>query len=170
MQPTIGSSEAAPALSSTAAKSAVRYWLYGGLLVALLDMIDAVVFYRATPFAVCRSIAGALIGVPLMRSGAPWVEPLGALMHVTVATSIVGVYFLLGRRWPALHRRAVAAGLLYGVVAFFVMQWAIVPLMVHRGPSTAPAELANGILGHAFLVGLPAALFARRSARRDGNR
>lgn len=153
---------AAPAAAASLGRA--RALLYGTATVAVLDAIDACVFYNAPPFRVFRSIAGALIGGPAARAGGSGVVALGAAMHVLVAFSIVGVYFLLSRWLPALHRHAVAVGLIYGVIALFVMQWVIVPSMTGRSPSTALPNLANGILGHAFMVGLPAALFARRSA------
>jgi anaerobic selenocysteine-containing dehydrogenase len=70
----------------------------------------------------------------------------------------VGVY--LGN--PNAHS---LAGMLYGVAVFFFMNNVVVPLSA-IGPGRFPSlpVLLNGVIGHALLVGLPAALVARRAA------
>ena len=92
--------------------------------------------------------------------------------HFLVAFCIVTVYVLASRA----HARACAssgwsAASLFGVAAYFVMTWFVVP-MSNAGNGTMTFALPvtpvmiNGILIHAFGVGLPAAYFASR-VRRD---
>lgn len=51
--------------------------------------------------------------------------------------------------------------MLYGIAVYFVMNYVVIPLSAaSRGAFSMPVFL-NGILIHAFGVGLPAALFAR---------
>jgi hypothetical protein len=60
-----------------------------------------------------------------------------------------------------LTRHAVTLGMAYGIVVFFVMNRIVIPLSAASvGPFSLPVFI-NGILIHAFGVGLPAALFAR---------
>jgi hypothetical protein len=63
-------------------------------------------------------------------------------------------------------RAIVYGGLAYGVMAYFVMNYAVLPLSNARsgGPFVLPVFI-NGILIHAFGVGLPSALFAARATR-----
>jgi hypothetical protein len=67
---------------------------------------------------------------------------------------------VLSRFVPILRRQTVVAGLLYGVAVYFVMNDAVLPLSAAgRGPFVLPV-FVNGILIHAFGVGLPSAWFA----------
>jgi hypothetical protein len=62
-----------------------------------------------------------------------------------------------------LRARAVPCGLAYGVAVYFFMKYVVLPLSaVARLTPFEPLAM----IGHAFLVGLPIALFARHAARR----
>jgi len=134
--------------------------------VALLDGLEAVIFFglRGTPpMRIFQFVAGGLLGREALDGGVATFA-LGLLCHFTVALSIATVYFLASRRLPALRERPVLCGAAYGVVAFFVMHYVVVPLSAApagAGRSAWPI-LVNGVLGHIFLVGLPIALFAAR--------
>ena len=154
----------APSLAATSIQGPSFTWrglLYGGLTVGLLDGTEACIFYQAWPSRVFRSVAGVLIGREVALAGGPEILTLGLAMHFTVAFSIVAVYFLLSRGLPALHKYAVPVGMVYGLCALYTMQWVIVPAMRGKPNSQLWPEITNGILGHMFLVGLPAALWAR---------
>ena len=57
-------------------------------------------------------------------------------------------------------------GVLYGIAVYFVMNYVVIPLSAaSQGTFSMPVFL-NGILIHAFGVGLPAALFARAAQTR----
>ena len=61
-----------------------------------------------------------------------------------------------------LTRHPVICGLLYGLMAYAVMNLVLIPLSKIGGPTMPPLPvLANGLLIHMFGVGLPAALAAR---------
>ena len=52
-------------------------------------------------------------------------------------------------------------GLLYGLAVYAVMNYVVLPLSAAgRGPFSTPV-FVNGVLIHAFGVGLPTALFVR---------
>ena len=144
--------------------------LYGGLTAGLLDACDAVMFFGsrgASPERIARHVAAGLLGPSSFQAGG-WVIPLGVVLHFAVALSIATVFYLVSGRLPALLRHPVVAGLGFGVVAFFVMSWGVVPLSgAPHGSGIPPlAVMVNGIVGHAVLIGLPIALFAARSIRR----
>jgi hypothetical protein len=67
----------------------------------------------------------------------------------------------MSRAIPFMRKQTVIAGIVYGIAAYFVMNYAVIPLSATaRGPFVLPVFL-NGILIHALGVGLPAAWFAR---------
>lgn len=144
-----------------------RAILYGTLTVGTLDLLDAFVFFYlrsgVKPVAILHSIASGLLGPDAARSGGLLTAALGFFLHFLIAFLIVSIYFLASRKIPILRSRPVICGLAYGVVAYFVMAYVVVPMSNARsgGPFVLPV-FTNGILIHAFGVGLPAALFSAR--------
>lgn len=138
--------------------------LYGTLVVGGLDLLDAIVFFGlrsgAQPIRIFQSIASGLLGRAAFQGGWP-VAALGVLLHFLIAFLIVLTFFAASRRVRVLTTSPVICGLLYGVIVYFVMNRVVVPLSAAgTGPFVWPV-FANGILIHAFGVGLPSAFFAR---------
>lgn len=149
----------------------LRAIAYGGLVVGVLDLIDAFVFFGlrsgARPIGILHSIAAGALGRDAARAGGVTTAALGLLLHFLVATLITTVYVVASRFLPVLRRRWVIGGIAFGVIAYFVMTFVVVPLS-NAGPGRisfalpVPPVLINGLLIHAFGVGLPAAYFASR--------
>jgi hypothetical protein len=136
----------------------------GAVVVGVLDLLDAFLFfgrYGVSRVRILQSIAAGLLGRSAYDGGSA-MAALGLLLHFFIAFCIVGVFFLLARAVPALIRRPYLAGPLYGLAAYFVMNGVVLPLSA-TPPGSFPngPVLVNGLLIHAFGVGLPAALFAR---------
>ena len=149
----------------------VRAILYGGLVVGALDLLDAFVFFGlrsgARPIGILHSIAAGAIGRDAARAGGIPTAALGVLLHFTIAFIIAATYVVASRLLPVLRKRWVLCGLAFGVIAYFVMTFVVVPLS-NAGPGwitfalpVAPV-LINGLAIHAFGVGMPAAFFASR--------
>ena len=152
--------------------SVLRAILLGGLTVGTLDLLDAFIFFgmrsSARPTGILHSIAAGFVGRDSARAGGVATAILGVVSHFLVATCIVTVYVLLSRIIPALRKQWVVCGLLFGVAAYFVMTWFVVPMSNagnHQITFALPvtAVMTNGILIHVFGVGLPAAYFARKT-------
>lgn len=149
----------------------IRAIVSGGLVVGTLDLLDAFIFFGwrsgAQPMGILHSIAAGFVGRDAARAGGVPTAILGVLSHYLVAFCIVTVYVLLSRVMPALRKRWLVCGLVFGVAAYFVMTWFVVPISnAGNGQITfalpATPVMINGILIHAFGVGLPAAYFASR--------
>ena len=155
--------------------SAFETILYGGLAIGIGDFIDGSTFfplyYGITFQQVWWGPASGIIGAKPRGSG--WNTALfGILMHFVVAFCIAAVYYLFSRNIYFLIRRPVISGLVFGVAANFVMQCVVLPLSARAtSPSAVLSEpfgsMLNSIIGHALLVGLPVALIAAWSARRN---
>ncbi len=144
--------------------------LYGGLVVGVLDISDAIVFFGirngVTPIRVLQSVAGGLLG-RATYSGGLKTALLGLLLHFLIATILATVYYFASSVLPLLIKHALLVGPLYGIAVYFVMTYIVVPHSA-LGPRTSPIPwpvFLNGVIGHALLVGLPIALLARRSAK-----
>ena len=139
----------------------------GGLTVAVLDGLDAVIFFGfrgVSPGRIFQAIAAGLLGRAAFQGGY-WTAALGVALHLSIATTIVAVACLAARRFPVLSRRLLPAGILYGVGVWLVMNFIVIPLSAStRGPLSL-AVVVNGLLIHLVGVGIPAVLFARSAAR-----
>ena len=149
--------------------------LYGGLVVGILDMLFAFTFYGlilgAQPLRIFQSVAAGLLGRTAAYEGGIRSFLLGILLHFIVATCIATVYYLASRVLPMLISHPIVSGLMYGMIAYLGMNYLIIPLSA-IGRRSAPLHIPiflTEIIGHAFLVGLPLALLARRSARANPN-
>ena len=147
---------------------ASRAILYGTLVVGTLDAIDALVFFGlrsgATPVRIFQGIASGWLGRSTYTGGLG-TAALGLATHYFIAFGIVVTYFVVSRRIRLLTRHPIPCGVVYGLLAWLFMNRVVIPLSA-IGTATWPAlpVLANGLLIHAFGVGLPSALFASRVA------
>ena len=91
---------------------------------------------------------------------------LGIALHFFIAFLIVAVFFLASRRLPALVRAPILSGLIYGIGAYIVMQYIVIPLSAAGTGRFSWPVFVNGVLIHMFGVGLPASLAARAATRR----
>ncbi len=144
-----------------------RALLFGALAVAALDGIFAIVFWAlrgATPDRVFQGVAAGLLGREAFAGGLA-TAALGVGIHLFNASVIVAVYHLASRRLTSLARRPVPWGLLYGVLVYLVMTYVVIPLSASPSRPPSLGVVAINFVGHALLVGLPCALFARAAAR-----
>lgn len=150
----------------------LRTILLGGLVVGVLDILDAFIFFGIRGVGAQRilhSIAAGLLGRDAAVAGGLPTALLGLFLHFVIATGIAATYYLASRRIPLLVRHPVMCGMLYGIVVFFVMQLVVLPLSATAGSGSLPAGavLINGLAIHAFGVGLPAALITARGRTGD---
>lgn len=150
----------------------MRAIVSGGLVVGTLDLLDAFVFFGlrsgARPMGILHSIAAGFVGRDAARAGGIPTAILGFFSHYLVAFCIVTVFVLLSRVVPVLRKKWLVSGLVFGVAAYFVMTWFVVPMSnAGNGQITfalpATPVMINGILIHMLGVGLPAAYFASRT-------
>ncbi len=149
----------------------MRAIVSGGLVIGVLDLLDAFVFFGlrsgARPMGILHSIAAGAIGRDAARAGGVQTAALGVVLHFAIALIIASIYIVTSRFLPVLRQRWVICGIAYGVVAYFVMTFVVVPLS-NAGPGRiafalpVTPVLLNGLAIHALGVGLPAAYFASR--------
>jgi hypothetical protein len=148
----------------------IRATFVGGLVIGVLDALDAIVAYKVafglSPIAIYQFVASGALG-PSAFSGGLATALLGVAIHFVIAFSAAFVFAAAASVAPSLVRHFVAAGVLYGVGVYAFMNLVVIPLSAI--PSSAPSVplLLNGIIGHALFVGLPAALVARRTVSRS---
>ncbi|MBK9153852.1 MAG: hypothetical protein IPM25_06490 [Chloracidobacterium sp.] len=150
---------------------AVETIMLGGLAIGVLDFLDASIFFTQyfgiELSRVWQGVAAGLLGREAATAGGWNTAALGIVLHFVISFLVAAVYFAGTRFTGFLIRRPIVSGIAFGVIVHFVMQYAVIPLSA--APGTAPfrwGPFLNGVIGHAFLVGLPVALIAKWSAGR----
>ena len=95
----------------------------GTLAVGVLDILDAFIFFGlrgAKPIGILQSIASGVLGRAAYQGGMR-TAMLGLLLHFVIAFGVVAVYLVATRIIPALNRRPVVYGVIYGVAVYAVM-------------------------------------------------
>jgi hypothetical protein len=139
----------------------------GGLVVGSFDICYAILFWKITrdvsPTRVFQSVAAGVLG-PASFTGGIKTAILGGFLHYFIAFSVVTVYWLAAKLLPVLRRYALICGPIYGVGVYLVMTYVVVPLSKSRPSKTFNfVWVVCSLIVHAFLIGLPAALFAKAS-------
>jgi uncharacterized membrane protein YagU involved in acid resistance len=139
----------------------------GAIVIGTLDILYAIVFWYprgVAPARIFQSIAAGLYG-PASFSGGTRTVVIGAALHYFIALCIVLVYWLAGRRYEILLRRPILYGSVYGILVYMVMNYVVIPLSATNRPAFLLSWVVCSVLVHAFLIGVPAALFARAAVR-----
>lgn len=113
---------------------------------------DMLRFVASGPFpaAVDMGTGGALLGLVVHF----------ALMAVMAAV-FMGLMALLPRRLETPYRTGIA----YGIITYFLMNWAVVPLRFGTPLPPKALSIATQAFAHIVLVGIPFALIAVRYGR-----
>ncbi|MEO5622113.1 MAG: hypothetical protein ABJB02_07170 [Dokdonella sp.] len=145
-------------------------WLqvvYGGLIIAVCDMIFAVTLWftwnTAGLVKVFQTIAVGVLGKDSYQGGITSAL-LGATLHLFMATMFVTAYTLVGQRAPALLRKPFVYGPLYGVLLYAIMNFVVMPLSrVGASPTFKHLNwIVLSIFAH-MVFGVICVVFARRA-------
>lgn len=148
--------------------------VYGGLIVGILDFTEIMLFVwlrGGRPITVFQYVASGAIGREAAYSGGWKTFCLGVFFHFIVAFGLATVFYLASSFFPFLIRHAVICGMIYGVAVHYFMSYVVIPLSATPKPAAPPPfslpSFLNSIIGHALLIGLPVALIARWSAKKN---
>ena len=147
-------------------KKASAYVLLGGLVAGSFDITYACTFWYlkrgVLPSRVFQSVAAGLLGDASFTGG--WRSAaLGLALHYFIATSMAVTYYLFARRWSDLWEKPFVYGPMYGVLLYGIMNYIVVPLSAANPGSRNLLWVLLSIAVHAFLIGTPCAIFARRA-------
>lgn len=159
--------------TATARTGWFRWLCIGWLVAATCDICYATGFsyaYRGVaPSRILQSVASGILGADAYQGGAR-TAVLGLGLHYLNALIITCIFFAAAALVPALVRKPILVGVLYGIVIYAVMNYVVIPLS-RIGPRPTPPTptWVTGLLVHMFLIGLPIVLAAWR-AQRNGLR
>jgi hypothetical protein len=145
----------------------LRWLLTGWLVAGTLDILYAICFSYlrsgVAPTRILHSVAAGAFGAAAYQGGTP-MAVAGLGFHYLNALLITIAFFVGAAIAPALRRRPMLTGAAYGVLAYLVMNYAVIPLSrIGVFPSPPPAIWVTGVLVHMFFIGVPIALAARQA-------
>jgi uncharacterized membrane protein YagU involved in acid resistance len=145
------------------ARSAV---LLGGFAAGTFDLAAVCTFWAARdvpPVAILQSIASAGLGEGAFNGGAG-AAMIGLVLHFGVSFVFAAAWVVAASHVGMLRSRPAVCGVGYGIVAYLVMTFAVVPLSLAEFGAWPPAllDLAASAFIHLFLFGLLIALVASR--------
>lgn len=139
-------------------------------IAGTLDIVAACIFAGIKgvgPMGVLQFVASGPFGEAARQN--PAFAAVGLAVHYAIMACMVAVFVFAAQRIPALTRRPVAMGALYGVGLWMTMNLVVLPL---RWPDRYPPTSAYGILTqlfcHIVLVGMVIALITARNGRAKG--
>jgi len=144
----------------------IRAVLVGGVSAGVLDILAAFIVYGlrgASPVRILQSISSGLFGGAAFQGGLG-MAALGLALHFLIATVAAWVYYLAYLRMPALLRRPVAFGALYGIAVYVFMTFVVVPLSAVPKRPFSPGLAAVIVVVHIVCVGMPIAFALRHYA------
>ena len=134
------------------------------LVAGTLDILSAFVFAGmagASPVRVLRYVASGPFGDAATPT--PGWAAIGLLVHFAIMACMATAYMVVAPRIPTLMRHPIIAGLLYGLLLWFIMYWVVKPLRWPDAPlPDSLYGIANQLFSHCVLVGLPIAFVASR--------
>jgi uncharacterized membrane protein YagU involved in acid resistance len=134
--------------------------LCGGLIAGAVDIGAASLITQYNVVRILHIIAGGLLGKAALEGGSG-TAVLGFVLQEAMGVVIALIYGVGSSRWPNLARRWVPAGIAYGIVVYFVMNYGVVPLSaLHSHPHFHAASFAENMAAM-WVFGLIVSFFAR---------
>lgn len=143
--------------------------IWGGCAAGLLDLMTIFaiwqVFENIPPVVILQAIATAFMGDAAYQAGAK-AALLGLVLHFFVSLCFAAAYVAAAQRAVLLKRHPFIFGPIYGIIAYLVMTYAVVPLSLATfGRPETLFDLARSLLIHMFIFAMPIALAANRIRR-----
>jgi hypothetical protein len=142
--------------------------LLAGFIAGTIDIGAAALINAASIAVILKAIASGILGSASFEQGIE-AEVLGLLLQWAMSILIAAIFMISASWVDMLKRRWLAAGLAYGVVVFFVMNYAVVPLSaIGRAPHFTLLRFIANLL--AMLLFGVIISFVARSAPADDSR
>ncbi len=121
-----------------------------------------------TPFiSVLQYVASGALGDVAFAGGLA-TALLGVIFHYLISFVIAAVFIMSATRIPLLRRNAIVGSILFGVAAWFVMGFIVIPLSATPVlPPPTLFQLIETIIDHALIIGLPLGILVWWNAKAE---
>jgi hypothetical protein len=107
-----------------------------GVAAGTVDIGAAALINAKGPDYIARVIAGGLLGPGAIKNGGLAISAVGVLVQWGLSIIIAAIYVLASLPAPVLRRWWIAAGVLFGIPVFLVMEFVVLPFSaLHAHPS-----------------------------------
>jgi len=148
--------------------SPLRTILTAGLIAGFLDITAACIqFYSNTgkgPAPVLKFVASGVFGKKAFAGGNEMLA-WGLLFHFLIAVGFATLYVLLFRKYSFIRKNSIVSGILYGIVAWSVMNLLVVPFSHVPAQTFVLKKAIISLLIIIFMIGLPIALITQKMER-----
>lgn len=142
----------------TITKKHILAAVIGGGIAGPLDLVAATAQFGAPFDVICKSVAAGWVGRDAAMAGGLPMVLLGFFSDFFIAIGAALVYVTASSAREI--QRPWINGTLFGLAMFTVMRFIVTPLSAAPRGAMPPHVLAESLLVHAFLFGLPVALIA----------
>jgi hypothetical protein len=134
--------------------------LLGGIIAGTIDIGAASLINSAKPTRILQVIASGLLGKSAFADN--WTVELGLVLQWAMSIIIASIFVIAAQWTPALKRHWAKAGLAYGLVIFFVMNYVVLPLSaIGHPPRFRVVHFIEDMVAM-LLFGMIVAFFARQ--------
>ncbi|HEX5055102.1 MAG TPA: hypothetical protein VFX02_01250 [Gammaproteobacteria bacterium] len=140
--------------------------LWGGFAAGFIELMAIFViwqvFENVPPLVILQAVATAFMGNDAYQAGAQSAL-LGLVLHFFVSFCFAAAYVTVSGYVSPLRKYPFIFGPLYGIVAYLVMTYIVVPISLATfGRPDTLFSLARSVLMHMFIFAPPIALAASR--------
>jgi uncharacterized membrane protein YagU involved in acid resistance len=135
-----------------------------GLVAGVTNLVAAGAIYGGTMTHGFQMIASGLLGEQAFNEGLKAVI-LGAVFHFAISIAAAALYLWTALRHRALIQHWLVGGLLFGVLAYLVMNLVVVPLSNAANPDLSLSMIAKELVAHTVMFGVPIAAIIKALLR-----
>lgn len=158
------SSEMSSPMPSQASRRIVLITVAAGAVAGITNLVAAGAIFGGTMAHGFQMIASGLLGQEAF-SGGFRAAILGAVLHFAISMAAAALYVWAALRHRALLRHWLVGGVLFGVLAYLVMNLVVVPLSHAASPDFSFGMIVKELVAHTILFGVPIAGIVRAFAR-----
>ena len=149
-------------MKKPASPSALKTILLAGFVAGTLDILSAIIFLGKGNWSVIlKYVASGAFGYAAMEGGNEMIAA-GLVFHYSIAYSFTLVFFIAARYISFLQKKPVIAGLLYGILVWFIMNYLVLPFThIPSRPFSFSGAIKN-ILILMLAIGLPVSLITAK--------
>jgi uncharacterized membrane protein YagU involved in acid resistance len=137
-----------------------------GIVAGITNLVAAAVIFGGTMTHGFQMIASGLLGAEAFSGGLK-AAVLGAGLHFAISVAAAALYLWAALRHRALIRHWLVGGVVFGVLAYLVMNAVVVPLSRAANPDFSFGVIVKELLAHTVLFGVPIAGIVRALARNE---
>jgi hypothetical protein len=160
------SSHTSSAMPSQSLPRIVLVVVAAGLVAGTTNLVAAGAIFGGTMTHGFQMIAAGLLGQEAFSGGLN-AAILGAAAHFAISIAAAGLYLWAALRHRALTRHWLVGGVVFGVLAYLVMNLVVVPLSNAANPDFSPGIIVKELLAHTILFGVPIAGIVQALARNN---